>query len=224
MSAAAEVDAPYPPEPWYLGGHLLVSAFRVPVRELPASVLEAVPHDHAPLVVAGHVTVGAAFVHYVPGGALRYEELLLSLPVRKGLAIRQSIPYIWVDSEASMRGGRELWGIPKELGEFTRAVDGRAVRTAMRSARDGTEVAALDARVGPRLLPGTPPVPLATAQLLDGRRFVSRNTVFATVRALRTDWRFAPDGPLGFLAGRAPLVSLALHDAAVVFGTRVERS
>lgn len=216
-------DAPYPPEPWYLGGHLLVSAFRVPVRELPTSVLEAVPHDHAPLVVAGHVTVGAAFVHYVPGGALRYEELLLALPVRKGVAIRQSIPHIWVDSEASMRGGRELWGIPKDLGDFTREVDGRVVRTAMRTP-DGAEVAALDARVGPRLLPGTPPVPLATAQLLQGRRFVSRNTVFAHVRALRTDWRFAPHGPLGFLAGRTPFLSVALHDAAVVFGTRVERA
>jgi len=220
------VTAAYPPEPWYLAGHLLVSAFRVPVRALPEDVLAAVPHDHAPLVVAGHVTLGAAFVHYLPGGALRYEELLLALPVRKGLAIRQSIPHIWVDSDASRRGGRELWGIPKELGDFTREVDGRgrAVRTAMRSAEGGAEVAALDARVGPRLLPGTPPVPLATAQLLGGRRFVSRNTVFATVRALRTDWRFAPDGPLGFLAGRTPLLSLALHDAAVVFGTRVERS
>jgi hypothetical protein len=216
------VTADYPPEPWYLGGHLLVSAFRVPVAELPAPVLEAVPHDHAPLVVAGHVTLGAAFVHYLPGGALRYEELLLALPVRKGLAIRQSIPHIWVDSPASMRGGRELWGIPKALGTFTREVDGRAVRTAMQD--DGTEVAALDARVGPRLLPGSPPVPLATAQLLAGRRFVSRNTVFARVHALRTQWRFAPDGPLGFLAGRTPLLSLALRDAAVVFGTRVERS
>lgn len=212
----------FPPEPWYLGGHLLVSAFRVPVRELPESVRAAVPHDHTPLVVAGHVTVGAAFVHYLPGGALQYEELLLALPVRRGLAIRQSIPHIWVDSAASRRGGRELWGIPKELGDFTREADGRTVRTTMRSG--GAEVAALDARVGPRLLPGTTPVPLATAQLLGGRRFVSRNTVFAHVHALRTTWRFAPDGPLGFLAGRTPLLSVALHDAAVVFGTRVERS
>jgi hypothetical protein len=30
------VDASYPPEPWFLGGSLLVSVFLVPVAELPS--------------------------------------------------------------------------------------------------------------------------------------------------------------------------------------------
>jgi hypothetical protein len=216
-AGAGPNTAPYPPEPWHLGGHLLISAFRVPLADLPDGLLAAVPPGHRALTAGGRLPVLAAFAHYRSGGVLAYEELLVDFPVVAGRAVRFTIPRIWVTSEASRRGGRELWGIPKDLAEIERT---RARTTA---AIDGREIASLDARVGRRLWPGSPRVPLPTAQQLDGRSFVSRNTVFATVRALDATWRFGGDGPLGFLAGRTPSFSLVLDDAAIVFGRDVER-
>lgn len=115
------------------------------------------------LTVAGKVLVVAAVLHYTEGGVLQYEELLTTYPVvspRHG--VRVSIPDIWVTSPNSRTGGRELWGIPKHLGEFTRERSGRRITTAMTV--DGHDVAALDARLGPRLLPGTHQIPLPTAR------------------------------------------------------------
>jgi hypothetical protein len=208
----------YPTEPWHLGGRLLISAFPVSATELPAGFLDPVPDGHRPLMAGGRLPVLAAFAHYRPGGVLAYEELLVAVPVSAGRALRCTIPRIWVTSEASLKGGRELWGIPKELA----TIEPSGGRTA--AAIEGRELAALEARVGRRVWPGSPGIPVTTAQRLDGRSFVARNTVFATVRALDATWEFAAGGPLGFLAGRRPSFSLALDDAAIVFGRQVERT
>ncbi|NDK91172.1 acetoacetate decarboxylase family protein [Gordonia desulfuricans] len=211
---------PYPPEPWYLGGDLLASAFVVPVTELPAGTLDVVPAGSRPLTIGGSIVVVAAFVHYTEGGVLQYEELLTSFPVLSARhGARVSIPHIWVTSPHSRTGGRELWGIPKHLAEFERSVDGRTVRTAMRI--DGAPVASLTARPGRRILPGTRQVPLPTAQVLDGVRSFSTNRIVGHLRTLRATWEFAPDGPLGYLAGRRRLGDLAATEAAVLFGTKV---
>ncbi|MBA8815369.1 acetoacetate decarboxylase [Microbacterium halimionae] len=105
--------ATYPPEPWHLGGSLLVSVFRVPAAELPAI---EIPGGRRPLRLGGEVLVGTAFANYVPGGVLQYNELLVSVP--SVFPPRVTVPQIWVDSEASRAGGRELWGIPKQLETF----------------------------------------------------------------------------------------------------------
>lgn len=202
----------YPPEPWYLGGSLLVSAFLVPRRELP----RAIPRPQRPIGWGGSVIVGTAFVRYVPGGVLSYDELLVAIPSLPGP--RVTIPQIWVDSEASAAGGRELWGIPKQLAQFERTDTAAGARMSM-----GT-VAAVDARYGARLLPGMTQLPLATLQSLDGRRTLSHNRVVGRVSALTAHWSFDPDGPLGYLAGRRPFVSAAIRDASIIFGMDVKRS
>ena len=69
-----------------------------------------------------------AFAHYVAGGVLQYEELLLAVAVHRGAQVRCSIPRIWVTSESAQHGGRELWGIPKHLGDFSRSADGPDAR------------------------------------------------------------------------------------------------
>jgi hypothetical protein len=217
VDGAAAAPAPYPPEPWHLGGQLVVSAFRVPMDRLPAGFLDALPAGHRPLTARGRLAVNAAFAHYRPGGVLAYDELLVGFPVVARGALRFTIPLIWVTSELSLRGGRELWGIPKDMGAIQRA-DGRTAATV-----DDRRIAALEARLGRRLWPGSPAIRLATAQRLHGCTFVARNTVFATIRTVAAKWSFAPDGPLGFLAERQPAFSLALDDAAIVFGREVER-
>ena len=207
----------YPPEPWYLGGALLVSAFLVPVRDLPA-----LPAGGRPLAIGGRAVVGAAFVNYVPGGALHYDELLVAVPTVGRGGLRVTIPQIWVDSPASQAGGRALWGIPKQLASFTRVDDGRRVRTAMADARGA--VASLRAHYGLPLLPGMRQLALPILQHESGRRILSHNRVVGRIGGLRATWAFDPDGPLAWLAGRRPLFNVAIRDASIIFGMDVQRS
>lgn len=201
----------YPPEPWQLRGELLVSAFLIPADELPAG---SVLPGRRPLRWGRRVLVGAAFVRY-EGGVLEYDELLVAVPSRGRGGLRVTIPLIWVDSPASRAGGRELWGIPKELAEFTRTVEGSEVEAAM------GEVAALHARYGRALLPRSQRIPLPTLQRLDGRTIDSRNLTIGRLTRLRTAWTFT--GPLAFLAGRRPVLGVAIRDARIIFGMDVDR-
>jgi len=207
----------YPPEPWYLGGELLVSAFLVPRARLP----RVLPKPQRALGWGGNVVVGAAFVRYAPGGALSYDELLVAIPSLPGP--RVTIPQIWVDSAASMAGGRELWGIPKQLAEFSRTETTHGVTMAMSTVAMST-VASIDARYGRRLVPGMPRLPLTTLQVLDGRRTLAHNHVTGKLSALSAEWNFPSDGPLGYLAHRKPFASFAIRDASIIFGMDVQRS
>jgi hypothetical protein len=211
----------YPPEPWYLGGTLLVSAFRLPVDDLPAVLTRALPPRRRLVRGVAHAVVGTAFARYAPGGALQYNELLVAAPTVGAGWPRFTIPQIWVDSPASLAGGRELWGIPKQLGEFTRRAAGREVEVEM--AADGAPVAGLHARYGRPFVAGMHQVPLPILQRAGAGTILSHNRVIGTVTALRTTWSFDPRGPLAYLAGRSPFASFALRDASIVFGMRVER-
>ncbi|WP_411698297.1 acetoacetate decarboxylase family protein [Conyzicola sp.] len=207
--------APYPPEPWFLGGSLLVSAFLLPVADLPR------PFQALPMIRIGRrAVVGVVFANYAPGGVLAYDELLVATPVVVRGRPRITIPQIWVDSPQSLAGGRALWGIPKRLATFDamRTADAASV-----SAHTTGPIAALSARFGRAILPGSPRLPLPIEQRGAGGRIVSHNWAAGRVTALHASWTFAPDGPLGYLHGRRPLASFALRDAAIVFGQRVER-
>ena len=97
-------EVTYPPAPWDMVGQLWMSLFRV--RE---DVDERRP--------AG--VYGAAFVRYEEGSPLTYSELLVGRAVAGGEHGRRvTITDIWVDSPASVAGGRELWAIPKGLCDF----------------------------------------------------------------------------------------------------------
>lgn len=209
-------DIAYPPEPWYLGGSMLVSVFLLPAASLPAAF--ALPDGRRPLRLGGRVLVGVAAVRYVSGGALDYDELLVAVPSLGRGGLRVTIPQIWVDSPASRSGGRELWGIPKELAEF------RGTETGMTMSVDDAPVAGIRSRRGRLLLPGMHQLALPILQRLDGRTTLSHNRVIGRVSALRASWRFAADGPLGYLRGHRPVLNLALHDAAIIFGMDVTRS
>ena len=215
MSDTAD-DVTYPPEPWFLGGSLLVSVFLVPVADLPAR-FATLPK----LTLGRRAIVGVAFANYAPGGVLAYDELLVATPVIARGRLRITIPQIWVDSPQSLAGGRALWGIPKRLATFdaTRTADAAEV-----SAGTPGPVAALSARLGRAILPGTPRLPLPIEQRSGGRRIVSHNHAVGRVTAMRAGWRFAPGAALGYLHGRRPVVSFAVRDASIVFGQRVERS
>jgi hypothetical protein len=94
-----------------------VSVWSVPVADLPALPPEL--HGAVRVLRLGRrAFVGTAWVDYRPGGDLSYRELLSAVLVRAGWRPRVTITHIWVDSVASRDGGRELWGIPKDLAEL----------------------------------------------------------------------------------------------------------
>lgn len=105
----------YPPEPWHLGGEIYGSIWRVPLTSLHIAHLQEI----VPIKFQGGAFVGTFLARYKPGGVLVYNELAMAVWVRRRYDLRLcSVLRIWVDSESSAVGGRELWGIPKELGTF----------------------------------------------------------------------------------------------------------
>ena len=202
MSESAE----YPPEPWYLSGDLHCSAWCVPVGALPE-----LPSGVRPLTVAGQAFVFAAWADYRPPGVLSYRELLVAVVVRGGP--RVTIPRIWVDSPASLAGGRALWHIPKEAAEF-RLTDEPEFAAEARA--DGNLLAGTEFRRR-RALPFR--LPLAFSVLQHGPRR-SRVRVAARLGVARSVWRVGAGGPAAFLTGRRPVVSLVARDFRMRFGGR----
>ncbi|PSL56136.1 acetoacetate decarboxylase [Saccharothrix carnea] len=193
----------YPPEPWELHGRACVSVWLVRAAALPRLPVR-------PVTVFGWAVVGTAFVDYRPPG-LAYHELLAAVLVRHGARFGVSIARIWVDSETSRAGGRELWGIPKELAEFDRGRDlaARDARGPIASVHVGAS------RSGVRL-----PVAGSTWQAFgDG---LARTPLRATGRVapVRATWHVDPSGPLAWLLPRRPLISVAVRRMRLRFGPR----
>ncbi|MFI7543647.1 acetoacetate decarboxylase family protein [Actinoplanes sp. NPDC049599] len=211
----------YPPQPWDLRGQLYLSVFAVPRSALPAlpgplaAAVRPVPFGRRALV-------GAAWVRYEPGGVLHYRELLAAVLVHERLRPRVSITDIWVDSVESRDGGRELWGIPKDLADLSlrTAPGGDLVAAASIGPEPGARQAPIGSasfRAGPRL-PGRWPTPMSVAQALGGAVVRTPVRGRAGLRLGSGTWRVEAGGPLGYLAGRRPLLTVALTDFRLRFG------
>ncbi|AEV86374.1 acetoacetate decarboxylase [Actinoplanes sp. SE50] len=205
----------YPPEPWHLRGQMYLSVFLIPLRDVPPlpGVLGAAAR---PLSFGGRAAIGAAWVDYQPGGVLHYRELLSAVLTHERGRPRVSITDIWVDSVASRDGGRNLWGIPKDLAGFTLDADDDLI-DATATAPDGAPIAAALIRLKSRL-PGRFPLGFTVAQALGGH--VKRTPVRGRsgLRTSQAAWRPDPAGPLAYLAGHRPLLSLAITDFWLTFG------
>ena len=208
-SSGPHGDVSYPAAPWDMVGQLWLSIFKLkaPVDDLrPAGIY------------------GAAFVSYEPGSPLTYSELLVARLADAGEHGRcVSITDIWVDSPASVAGGRELWAIPKGLCDFE-------LDTTHRGPLSSTEwSASLQRR------------PIASASFTDVSRAMLRVPFKGTTwqpgiedtggeertavlqgssKALpcRGRWDFAADGPLGWLRGARQLASFRQADFRMSFG------
>ncbi|MEU7867349.1 acetoacetate decarboxylase family protein [Dactylosporangium sp. NPDC049140] len=200
----------YPPEPWSLRGRMLVSVWLLPlaaVPELPGELAGAV----RVVRIGGRAVVGTAWVDYRPGGDMSYRELLAAVLVRSGMRLRVTISHIWVDSADSRDGGRALWGIPKDLAEFELTDTGAR-------ASDGGPIARADiGRVRPWL---RMPVRFRCTQALDGRPKTTPVRSTARCGPAGVAWHVEPGGPLGFLAGRRPVLTLVADDFRMRFGTQ----
>jgi hypothetical protein len=190
----------YPPQPWQLTADAHVSIWRVPARDVHPAALS----------VAGYTSVFTAWIAYREPGQLSYHELLAAVPVR-GKRTTCTITQIWVDSAVSLAGGRELWAIPKDLAalQFT----------------DRTHTAATEAGwIATAAFTPRPGLPLALPSgfdvLQDRDGTPVRTPVGAKIRPrfAAADWTVNAAGPLGYLAGRRPFLSLALPATQLRFG------
>ncbi|MBV9788933.1 MAG: acetoacetate decarboxylase family protein [Chloroflexi bacterium] len=162
----------YPSTPWRMRGGAWIGLFQAD-RALP------LPSDLAPLL--GSRSVVVALIRYLDG-TLRYDECIVGSVVRRGALPGMYIRQIWVDSLPSLRGGRAIWGLPKQMARFS---------------WHGSEVAIADAdgpiatlRLDPQvaLLPRLPlPIPLFGCR--DGRRLFA--VASATARLGRAGMQLA---------------------------------
>lgn len=113
MSAAI-----YPPPPWRLRGDAAI--LLAPVRSAATRAVH-LPPGLALVGAAGWTVGGVLLARYDETATLPYHELIVfSGLARPAGTVRLAaiVSHIYVDSEASMAGGRGIWGLPKELAEF----------------------------------------------------------------------------------------------------------
>lgn len=194
-------------------GQLWLSVFRLGEAVDPALVPGGRP--------AG--TYGVAFVSYEPGSPLTYSELLVARAVPgPGRGRRVSITDIWVDSPASMAGGRELWAIPKELCDFDleSSHTGPLTRTEWSASLERRPIAAARFTDVSRAAVRLPFRGRVRQPPLEPGGTWGAATMAGTAKSLpcRGHWDFAPDGPLGWLAGRRPLASFRMAGFRMSFG------
>lgn len=219
----SEAPVPYPQAPWNLHGHALLSAWRVPVADLPKQA----PGDARVVTLGRHAICTTVWTAYEPGGTLAYNELLFATAVRHAglLAPACTVGPIWVDDEAAAEGGRKLWGIPKRIGHFEplralSALSAPAEPAALTQASlvaEGRPAASVQFRPGLRI---AVPLRFAVWTVQDGPAGLIRTrcTLRGTLRFGTAKWRMAEDGPLGFLARRQPVASAWLEGMSVSFG------
>ena len=108
----------YPPAPWQLRGYATQTLNLVDIDR----VRRFVPPELDIVAILPGKTIGSIYIsEYQLGSVLTYNELIVAPAlVRKGTKIGGWISHIYVDSPNSVAGGREIWGLPKELAEFTR--------------------------------------------------------------------------------------------------------
>ena len=103
----------YPSPPWRLAGRLLVAL--APVRLDVARALVPAPLRLLP-ASPGRALAMLLVGVYGEGSTLRYGEVAgVTGPVLAGGRLGGLVTSIWVDDERSLAGGREVWGLPKQL-------------------------------------------------------------------------------------------------------------
>jgi acetoacetate decarboxylase len=116
-SQAGAVGLP-PPAPWTLCGRSTQALHLIDVHVARSYVPEALD---IVAVLPGKTLGGIYCATYGRGSVLQYDELLV-VPALVRFGTRRGfwVSHIYVDDVDSMRGGRETWGLPKQLAQFER--------------------------------------------------------------------------------------------------------
>ncbi|MEH1811506.1 MAG: acetoacetate decarboxylase family protein [Nostoc sp.] len=107
----------YPQAPWTLQGYAIQTLHLVNIDQ----VRPLIPLELEIISVWPGKTLASVYLsHYGSGSVLEYSELIV-VPalVNYQSKIGGWVSHIYVDNADSVAGGREIWGLPKELAEFT---------------------------------------------------------------------------------------------------------
>lgn len=195
----------YPPAPWQMTGQLWLSLFRV-------------TSSTDPVRPAGWY--GVAFVDYQPDSPLTYHELLVARPLKADGGKHVTISDIWVDSQDSMDGGRELWAIPKGLCDFSHDTTstGPLARATWAASLDAAPIAKARFSDVSRAMVRVPFKGSTWQQREDQSSVVAALTGSAKSLPCKGSWEFDSDGPLAWLAGKRPVASFRMADFKMSFG------
>ncbi|MBD1924465.1 acetoacetate decarboxylase family protein [Microcoleus sp. FACHB-831] len=108
---------PYPQAPWTLQGFSIQTVHLLDVEK----ARPLIPPEFEIISVWPGKTLGGVYISsYVAGSVLQYNELIV-VPGMVSYAGKFGawVSHIYVDSAASVEGGRKIWGLPKELAEFS---------------------------------------------------------------------------------------------------------
>ncbi|MCX6396448.1 MAG: acetoacetate decarboxylase family protein [Propionibacteriales bacterium] len=201
ISSPTSGDVTYPEAPWTMTGQLWLSLFKVRAGDHP---------DREPGIY------GVALVNYEDPSPLTYGELLVARPVNGAVNITD----IWVDSVASMHGGRDLWAIPKDLCDFSLTVTrkGPLTRALWTTELDGVPIATASFSDVSRAVPRLPFKGKTWQQRANGDEVNAALVGSSKAAPCRARWDFNPDGALGWLAGKRSIASFRQADFTMSFG------
>ena len=107
----------YPRTPWTLQGYALGTLQLVDTERIRLFIP---PEFEIVSVLPGKTVGGIYLANYGAGSVLEYSELIV-VPgaVSYSGKIGGWVSHIYVNNSDSVAGGRQIWGLPKELAEFT---------------------------------------------------------------------------------------------------------
>jgi acetoacetate decarboxylase len=108
----------HPPAPWQLQGYAIQTLSLVDI----ARARRFVPAHLEIVSILPGKTLGSVYIsEYQAGSTLAYNELIVAPALVKNRGkVGGWISHIYVDNVDSVAGGREIWGLPKEMAEFAR--------------------------------------------------------------------------------------------------------
>lgn len=167
-----------------------------------------------PVRLGRKLLVAAGFVFYERGSDLEYNELFLGVLTRSAGRIGITIPSIWVDSPTSLRAGRELWSIPKQLACF----EGSSGTGPFRAATADQTIGEVRFE-GRTAVPFRIPITVTILQEVDEVKVHRTAMAASTFIELGTaEWTIPEGSPLRPLAEFAPVLSMRLRNARIRFG------
>ena len=107
----------YPPAPWKLEGYAIATLQLVDV----ALVRPLVPSELEIISLFPGKTMGGIYISsYGLGSVMEYNELIVVSAIANYAGKWGAwISHIYVDNLNSVAGGREIWGLPKEIAQFS---------------------------------------------------------------------------------------------------------
>lgn len=200
----------YPQAPWTLKGYAIQTVQLVDIEKARLFI----PSELEIVSVWPGKTLGTVYISsYGLGSALEYNELIVVAGlVHYGDQTASWISHIYVDHPDSLAGGREIWGLPKEMAEFTwEKEDNRAI------VRQGNQLLCSLNYSKPML---TLPMPLAMSCFGSlGNDFVLFKSDFSSRMGLVSGkLEVPPESPFASLNLEQPWLTFYCDDLRLVVG------